>query len=83
MQYFLFVNFNSGLMHNTMHKTLKDVLESVEQLVGDEDLNFKNEELLNIRGLKKHLNKYDDYFGQLSNGTWYHIQPKNIFKIVK
>lgn len=83
MKYFLFVNFNSGLMHNATHRTLKDILESIKQLIGDEELNIKKERLPNVYGLKKHLNKYDDYFGRLSNGTWYHIQPKNIFETIK
>lgn len=83
MKYFLFVKFNSGLMHNAMHKTLRDVLESVKQLINEEALNIKKAELPNVCVLKKHLNKYDDYFGQLSNGTWYHIQPKNIFETIK
>lgn len=83
MKYFLFVKFNSGLMHNAIHQKLEHVLESVEQLIGDEGLNVKQEGLLSIHELKKHLNENDDYFGQLSSGTWYHIQPKNIFEIIK
>ncbi len=83
MKYFLFVKFNSGLMHNAFHYKLRDVLESVEQLVVDEKLDNEIKELPNVRDLKKHLNKSDDYFWQLSNGTWFHIQPQNVFEIVK
>lgn len=83
MKYLLFVNFNSGLMHNTIHEKLEHVLESIEQLIESENLNIKNEKIPNITEFKECLNKNDDYFKQLSNGTWYHIQPKNIFEVVK
>ncbi len=83
MKYFLFVNFNNGLMHNAVHKTLRDILESLKQLICDEGLSVKREGLPNVCGIKKHLNKNDDYFGQLANGTWYHIQPQNVFEIIK
>ena len=62
MNYFLFINFNSGLMHNAVYETLEDVLESVRNLVQDEDLDIKNEKIPNITELKKCLNKNDDYF---------------------
>ena len=32
MKFLLFVNFNTGLMHNAVHKKLEHVLESIEQL---------------------------------------------------
>jgi len=83
MNYLLFVNFNNGLMHNAVYEKLEDVLESVEQLVRDEGLDVESEKLLNIARLKESLNENDDYFEQLSNGTWYHIQPKNIFEFIK
>ncbi|MEK7080618.1 MAG: hypothetical protein AAB925_02170 [Patescibacteria group bacterium] len=83
MKYFLFVNFNNGLMHNAVHKTLGDVLESVKQLICDEGLSVKRERLPNVYGIEKYLNKNDDYFGQLANGTWYYIQPQNIFEVIK
>ncbi|MBU4331803.1 hypothetical protein KKD19_04035 [Patescibacteria group bacterium] len=83
MKYLLFVNFGSGLMHNAIHETLRDALESIKQLISNEGLDLKNEKLLNVCGLKKYLNKCDDCFGRLSNGTWFHIQPQNIFEIVK
>jgi len=83
MNYFLFVNFNSGLMHNAVYEKLEHVLESVERLVEDEKLDVKIEEIPNITELKKCLNKNDDYLGYLSNGAWYHIQPKNIFEFIK
>jgi len=83
MEYLLFVKFNSGLMHNAIHKTLRNVLESVKQLIYDEGLSAKRESLPTVSKIKKHLNKYDDYFGQFTNGIWYHIQPQNVFEIVK
>ena len=83
MRFLLFVNFNTGWMHNAVYEKLEHVLESVEQLVEEEDLNIKEERLLNIAALKKHLNENDDFCGQLSNGTWFHIQPQNVFEIVK
>lgn len=83
MKYLLFVKFDSGLMHNTFHDQLRDVLESVKQLMIDEKLDNEVKELPNICDLKKHLNRNDDYFWQLSNGTWFHIQPQKVFEIVK
>lgn len=73
MKYFLFVKFNSGLMHNAIYKTLGDILESVKQLICDEDLDTKGKRLPSVCELKNHLNKHDDYFEQLSSGTWYHV----------
>jgi len=83
MKYLLFVKFDSGLMHNAMHKKLEHVLESVEQLVAEEDLKIENENLPNISELKEHLSKNDDFCGYLSNGTWFHIQPQNVFEVVR
>lgn len=81
MKYLLFVNFNTGLRHNTIHEKLEYVLESVGQLVENEDLDVKKEKLPSISELKEYLNKDDDFCGQLSNGTWFHIQPQNIFEV--
>lgn len=83
MNYLLFVNFNSGLMHNASHTTLQAARESVEQLITNERAELENGKLPNLRELKKHLNRREDYTGYLSNGTWFHIQPKNVFEIVK
>lgn len=83
MNYLLFVNFNNGLMHNAIHKTLGDVLESVKQLIHDEGLSVRNERVPDVHRLKNHLNRCDDYFGQLSNDTWFHVQPQNVFEIIK
>ncbi len=33
MKYLLFINFNSGLMHNSEYNTLGEVCESVKQLI--------------------------------------------------
>ncbi|MCX6791141.1 MAG: hypothetical protein NTV62_03045 [Candidatus Gribaldobacteria bacterium] len=83
MKYLLFVKFNTGLMHNAVHEKLEHALESVEQLIENEDLDIKNENLLSISELKDSLNKNNDFCGYLSNGTWFHIQPQNVFEVVK
>ncbi len=83
MRYFLFVKFASGLMHNAFYRNLKDVIESTKQLILDEEADANVKDLPNVCSLKKHLNKHDDYLGQLPNGTWFHIQPQNVFEIVK
>lgn len=82
MKYLLFVKFDSGLMHNTFHNKLSDVLESVKQLIIDEKLDNEVKKLPNVSDLKKRLNRNDDYFWKLSNGTWFHIQPQKVFEIV-
>ena len=79
MKYLLFINFNNGLMHNNVYDALSDIRESIEQLVLDEELENAKETIPTADGIKRHLEKFDDYFGQLSNGTWYHIQPHPIF----
>lgn len=83
MHYLLFVGFNTGLMHNALHTTLKAARESVEQLIEDESAKLESGKLPSMSKLKKRLNEYDDYTGVLSNGTWFHIQPKNVFEIIK
>jgi len=83
MKFLLFVKFNTGLMHNAIHKKLEHVLGSVKQLMKNDDLDIENEDLPSISELKERLNKDDDFCGYLSNGTWFHIQPQNIFEIVK
>lgn len=79
MKYFLFINFNSGLMHNNLYKTVRDLHESIIQLVQEEKLKTDQENIPSASIIKKYLEKSDDYFGQLSNGTWYHIQPFPVF----
>lgn len=79
MKYLLFINFNSGLRHNNVYDTLNDVNESIIQLAQEEGLKVKKEKIPNSVSVKKYLEKNDDYFGQFSNGTWYHIQPHPIF----
>ena len=70
-------------MHNAAHASLKAIRESVEQLVEDEDAVFESGELPSVHELKAHLNIYDDYTGYLSDGTWFHVQPRNIFTSIK
>lgn len=79
MKYLLFINFNNGLMHNSIYNTLNDVYESITQLVQEEKLETNTEGIPSEYNMKRHLQKNDDYFGNLSNGTWYHIQPYPVF----
>ena len=79
MKYLLFINFNSGLMHNSIYNNLNDVYESLAQLVQEENLVIKREKIPKTNEVKKHFKKYDDYFKQFSNGTWYHIQTYCVF----
>lgn len=79
MKYLLFINFASELKHNSQYNTLGEVCESVQQLIEDENLDIKKECLPSLDKVKRCLEDNDDYFGQLSNGTWYHIQPYPVF----
>lgn len=79
MKYLLFINFSSGLMHNSIYGTLSELHESVAQLIKEEQLEIKKEILPNIGKMKRHLQENDDYFKALSNDTWYHIQPFPVF----
>lgn len=79
MKYLLFINFISGLKHNNQYNTLGQVCESVKQLIQDEGLDIQKEETLSADSIKEYLEDNDDYFQQLSTGTWYHIQPHPIF----
>lgn len=79
MKYLLFINFNSGLMHNKVYDSLDSLHESVTQFVEDEEVNAETEELPSIGDLRRHLQKNDDYFRELSNGSWYHVQPDPVF----
>ena len=79
MKYLLFISFNNGLLHNCIYDSLNDICESIRQLIEDEGLNANKEKIPTIRGLRKHLRIQDDYIGQLTNGTWYHIQLHPVF----
>ncbi|MCG2724924.1 MAG: hypothetical protein L6420_01490 [Elusimicrobia bacterium] len=79
MKYLLFVNFSSGLKHNSEYNTLSEVCESIKQLIQDENFDIQKEKAPSVNSIKKHLESNDDYFNQLSNDTWYHIQPYPIF----
>jgi len=79
IKYLLFINFNSGLMHNKVYDTLNSLHESVAQFVADEELDAEVEELPSIGDLRRHLQKNDDYFRELPNGNWYHIQLDPVF----
>ena len=67
-------------MHNNIYNTLDDVCESLKQLVQDEDLKIENEKTPQPYNLSKYLEKHDDYFGQLTNDTWYDIQSYPVFR---
>jgi len=66
-------------MYNNVYNTLNDICESIAQLAQEEDLNVEREKIPNVGSVKKYLEEHDDYFGQFSNGTWYHLQPHPIF----
>jgi len=79
MKYLLFINFSSGLMHNKIYDALNDLHESVEQFIESESLGIRTERLPSIGNLRRYLQKDDDYFQELSNGSWYHIQSDPVF----
>lgn len=81
MKYLLFISFSNGLMHNCIYNNLTGLCESLEQLVQEEELNLKMEEIPTPRGLKRHLSEHDDYIGKLTNNTWYHIQSHPVFGV--
>ena len=74
MKYFLFISFNSGLCHNALYDSLLAVHESLNQLVDEESLDRRYEEIPEEADLEKHFAFSDDFAGYLSNETWFHIQ---------
>lgn len=74
MKYFFFISFNSGLCHNALYDSLLAVRESLEQLVDEEGLDRRYEEIPKEEDLEKHFSSSDDFTGYLSNETWFHIQ---------
>lgn len=74
MKYFLFISFHSGLGHNALYNSLFTLRESLEQLVDDEELDKDFEEIPTVEDLKNHFLSRDDFWGGLSNGTYFHIQ---------
>lgn len=74
MKYLLFISCSSGLKHNCIYNSLGDAVESIEQLTTAEGLNNTTEQTPSVPQLMKFLTNEDDYFHQLSNGTWYHLQ---------
>lgn len=81
MKYLFFISFDNGLLHNAIYNSLDNVFESVTQLIEEENLDAKKETVPTPDDLKKHLDEHDDYSGQISNGTWYHIQPYPVFGV--
>ena len=74
MKYFLFISFRIGLDHNALYGSLSALRDSLEQLVYEENLDIEFEEIPQVEELRKHFDSHDDFYGGLSNGTWFHIQ---------
>lgn len=74
MKYLLFIQFNSGLNHNAVYENLAILHESILQLVEEEGLVIGKENMPALSELEKHLQKKEDFFKELSNDTWFHIQ---------
>ena len=74
MKYFLFISFSSSLCHNALYDSLLAIRESLEQLVDEEGLDRRHEEIPKEEDLEKHFRFNDDFTGYLSNETWFHIQ---------
>lgn len=83
MKYFLFVSFRIELDHNALYGSLSALRESLEQLVYEENLDIEFEEIPQVEDLKKHFSFHDDFYGGLSNGTWFHIQETRDENILK
>lgn len=79
MKHLLFISYSSGLKHNCIYNSLEEVAESIEQLVNEEGLNNTTERTPSASKLAKHLSENDDFYYQLSNGTWYHLQLHPVF----
>lgn len=74
MKYLLFISYNNGLMHNAVYENIFILQDSVAQLVEEEELEVEAEKIPSFDELKEHFKKEDDFFKELSNGTWFHIQ---------
>lgn len=83
MKYFLFISFHSGLDHNALYGSLLAVQESLEQLVDEEELDRDCEEIPKVKDLENHFVLNDDFYGRLSNGTWFHIQETSDENILR
>ena len=64
---------------NSIFETLEAVLESIKELLNEEDLTIELDALPNEEELKNHLTENDDFLFSLSNGTWCHIQCNPVF----
>ena len=80
MKYLLFINYNSGLKHNSIYENLPEIHESLIQLAEDEEINIEELKVPTIDDFKKHLDFNGDYCGILTNGTWYHLQTYPVFE---
>jgi len=74
MKYLLFISFNNGLNHNAAYENLAILHESITQLIEEEKLNAKQENVPSFSELSNHFKNEEDFFHPLSNGTWFHIQ---------
>lgn len=74
MKYLLFIHFNSGLNHNAVYEDVSILHESILQLVEEEGLNIEDAATPSIAELENHFGNDDDFFKNLSNGTWFHVQ---------
>lgn len=83
MPYLLFIRFDSGLRHNAVYEDLHILHESILQLVEEEKLNDQKEGIPTLTDLENHLEKEDDFYMLLSNGTWFHIQELSEWNNIK
>ncbi|HMU99415.1 MAG TPA: hypothetical protein PKA15_11570 [Chitinophagales bacterium] len=79
MKYFLFISYMNNLKHNSIYETLEEVIDSVKEVVTEENLTIEIDALPNREELKSHLTENDDFLFTLSNGTWFHIQCNPVF----
>lgn len=76
--YLLFISYHSGLMHNSLYKTIEETYDSILQLLEEESL---VDNVLTIGDLQKQLVENDDFYLMLSNGTWFHLQMQPVFSL--
>lgn len=73
MKYLLFISFNNGLKHNAVYENPVILHESINQLIEEEKLILKKEKIPSFSELEDHFRKEEDFYHELSNGTWFHI----------
>jgi len=80
MQYLLFINYFSGLKHNSIYNHLNEVVESISQLYEEENLDSPSEYIITEQTFAEHFRVHDDFEETLPNGTWYHLQCFPVFE---